>query len=367
MPALDGLRGIAIVLVILTHAAEGSLAPLTLLPGGFPVDTDAPVLPHWFSLIASGASHGVQLFFVVSAFTLTLRGAQGRRGLASYAVRRVARIGPGFWAAALFYTLLGGMGPRFLAPAGIGVGDILLALGFAGAWQGGAALAVVPGGWSVSCEALFYIALPLLLWLSAGRVWRMAALTAVVIAVTAVLTRRLMLNHTWTFALYASPASQAAVFLCGITAALVAQRIPNRLPAACVTILLGILVFAIPFSPVPDWIFPHHILFGIVSACAVGLAATRAPAWLASQWAGRVGELSYSMYLTHFALLGPSLAVAAWLAPHDPLAMVVIHFAITLVSSVAVSAVTYAVIERPAIRWAARLARPVTAPAPATR
>lgn len=163
MPALDGLRGVAILMVVLTHCTDGwheahSLSQGTLMwPKTFH-------LPIWLSAIAGHAFHGVTLFFVVSAFTLTVQAGRRADGWLAYATRRVARVGPGYWLPGIGYTLAAGLAPRLLAPEGIAASDLAVAALFGSALQGGTATAVVPGGWSVSCEVIFYTALPLVLW-----------------------------------------------------------------------------------------------------------------------------------------------------------------------------------------------------------
>lgn len=134
-------------------------------------------LPAWLAMIAGQAVHGVTLFFVVSAFTLTLSMAK-RGDLRAYAIRRIARVGPGYWLAGIAYTVVAGLVPRLWASHGVAPSDLAVAAGFGSAWQGGASMAVMPGGWSVSCEVAFYAVLPLLLWIIQGQLWRALALTA---------------------------------------------------------------------------------------------------------------------------------------------------------------------------------------------
>jgi peptidoglycan/LPS O-acetylase OafA/YrhL len=176
MPALDGLRGIAILMVVMTHVAGGWAAALAIYPGHSEV-IGGLALPRWVGAITGSGINGVDLFFVVSAFTLTLRSGRDVGSLRAYALRRIARVGPGYWLAGLFYTLIGGFAPRLWAAGGISPTDLIIAAIFGSAWSGGASLAVVPGGWSVCCEVMFYIALPTIIRLINGRIWRAAALT----------------------------------------------------------------------------------------------------------------------------------------------------------------------------------------------
>src|ERR1700712_3415280 len=82
LPALDGLRGLAVLLVLLDHASD---AELRLFPAAD---------------MNRAGKYGVYLFFVLSAFLLThlllLRPAELTRARTwvNYAVRRFLRIFP---------------------------------------------------------------------------------------------------------------------------------------------------------------------------------------------------------------------------------------------------------------------------------
>lgn len=361
LPALDGLRGVAILMVVLTHAGGGWQAAQSLTENTltWPATFD---VPGWLAAIAGYGVHGVTLFFVVSAFTLTLSMAS-RRDLARYAVRRVARVGPGYWLAGICYTLAAGLAPRLWAPDGIILSDLALAAAFGSAWQGGASMAVVPGGWSVSCEVGFYIALPLVLWLIQGSIWRVVLLTLASFVMVQLASRYAGAHGGWHYVpQYIHPGVQAPVFLCGITAALIVQRV--RLPAVP-GLAVGLLAFAalvLPFSPVREWHLLPHLAFAATVAAVVALSAQHPPRLLASAAMRRVGEVSYSMYLIHFALLAPSLAAAEWLTGADDWRTLALHVALTAACSFASGCVTYRWIEQPSIRWAGRQ---IQRPAPA--
>ena len=352
MPALDGLRGVAILLVVLTHVADGWRRALMITQDA---DWMAPLqLPHWLASICQDGAFGVTLFFVVSAFTLTVKADQRTDGWVAYATRRIARVGPGYWLAGLAYTLAAGLGPRLLAPQGVTPYDLAVAAIFGSAWQGGAALAVVPGGWSVSCEVAFYIALPVLLWVIQGRLIRAVLLTIAAALVAQKLGRYGITHGGLTSPRYFYPLIQAPVFLCGVTAAFVAQRV--RLPhwPGLSLALLAFAIVALPFSPVKEWYLMHHLAFALVVATVVGISAQHPTRLLASRVMHRIGEVSYSIYLVHFALLTPCLTISEWAIPSDDWRTFVLHFTLTSTSSFVLACATYRRVELPCIQAAAR-------------
>lgn len=362
MPALDGLRGVAILMVILFHTSMGWIQAMIIYEdpsNRLPTFT----LPHWLQSITWSAQHGVQLFFVVSAFTLTSRMTRRASDIPAYALRRIARVGPGYWVAAFGYTMLAGMGARSMAPQGLTPNDIIIAVLFGSVWQGGASLSVVPGGWSVASEVCFYFLLPLFIWIINERVWR-AILLAIAAALAAqVWARHAMLAGAWNgnFAAYCNPIAQIPVFLFGVAAATVVARVSPPPAPWVVTIFLGLAIAVLPLQP-PFWPGPWfvipHLVFAVLASIAVMFAAIHPPGFLTWRWIRRVGEVSYSMYLVHFILVAPCLWLAQRLVPFDDWSTFGLHFSLTASSTFCVSTLTYRLIERPAIDWAARLTRP---------
>ncbi len=359
LPALDGLRGVAILMVVFTHCGSGwqaadSITQDTLAwPATFH-------LPNWLNAVAVWGVHGVALFFVVSAFTLTLSLSSNRGGLLAYALRLVARVGPGYWLAGIAYTLAAGLAPRLWAPDGVAPHDLAVAALFGSAWQGNAALAVVPGGWSVSCEVTFYVALPILLWLIAGRLWRATLLTAAAAVGVQIVARHLMWHNGWHWVpQYINPGSQAPVFLVGILAAMVAQRFHLPRVPGLALVLLAAAIIGVPLIPVPHalWFLLPHLPFAALVAACVALSAQHPPRLLAHPAMRLIGEVSYSIYLIHFAVLAPSLIVAQRLLPDNNWLTLALYVVLTAGCSLGLACVTYRWVEQPCIEWARRVLR----------
>ncbi len=357
MPALDGLRGAAVLMVLFCHAAQG-------WPGALAIYQDISHvagtwhLPGWLQSIGVGANHGVQLFFVVSAFTLTRSLIGAEFDCIGYARRRLARVGPGYWLSGVVYLCLAGGGARLWAPQGVSPADVAVAALFGSAWQGGGALAVVPGGWSVCCEVTFYVALPAILRVTGGQARAAAGLTAFAV----------VLAVAWFLLGFQDnpfrPVPQAPVFLIGVTAALMTRggwqlgaRI-SPLPALAFAILLLPL-----FSFGQGYL--GQLTFATLCAGVVAAAAGQPRSLLASRPLRMLGRVSYSMYLVHFALLAPCLRAALSVVPDADWRSLAVHFGLTTLGSFAVACVTYRVVERPAVEWASR-ARTRTGPVAAS-
>lgn len=107
---------------------------------------------------------GVQLFFVISAFTIfySLSKSDGKKfQMRDFFIKRLFRIIPVYWLGIILYTVIYGNGSRgwrdapelWHYPVHIFLLNVLYPT---------TSSSVVPGGWSISCEVLFYLSVPLL-------------------------------------------------------------------------------------------------------------------------------------------------------------------------------------------------------------
>ena len=270
---LDGLRGIAVLLVIATHAY-------------FPVTND-------------GGTTGVTAFFVLSGYLITRllvqeRELTGRIDLRAFYLRRALRLGP-----ALLVLL------AFVLAVGVWVG-------WAGGWQVGtvaslfyvsnwvqvAGIQVIPLGhtWTLAIEEQFYLIWPVVLMLVRPR-W------ALRIAIAGAMVGTLAhLIATGTFE-YFSTITRGNAILVGCVLGLVQVRLPSRIGALGVPILVILTYMNLPH----DVANPIAILASSMIICsslpALGVLAP-------------IGRRAYGLYLWNYplsVLLGP--VAALWTFP----------------------------------------------------
>lgn len=179
IPALDGVRGIAVLLVLMNNLYPGE--PHTFVDG---------VL----YLVSNTGWTGVDLFFVLSGFLITgilldTKGAEGGAGAPGYFrafyARRVLRIFPLYYAYLfLLFVVLPAVAP--LPPDDVRIARE--AQGWYWSYLGNVRLAfgapisrLEPGlFWSLAVEEQFYLAWPLVVWVAGRR--RLVALCVAMLA-----------------------------------------------------------------------------------------------------------------------------------------------------------------------------------------
>jgi peptidoglycan/LPS O-acetylase OafA/YrhL len=313
LDALDGLRGLAVLVVIASHLSNAGMGLLPVSMGG------------------TGKS-GVYLFFVLSAFLLArlmlLRGARDGYGngrmWADYALRRVLRIWPLFLVVLLLSWALT-MGGVSTWHYQLDTASLLRHLTLR---EGQSVL------WSIPVEFTFYAWLPLLVLAAA---WLRGRVPAMVQALAAVLLMAAVL--------FAWPPSETPVndihlahylpvFLCGVFAAGIDIALPpgRHVRAWGIAGLLALLAFGatlpavwarLTATPVrPELGHQWFLFFGVLWSVLL-LAVLHGPRWLRRPFAHPVlrlvGIVSFSAYLWHMPILdfasrhaGSGGALAGW-------------------------------------------------------
>jgi peptidoglycan/LPS O-acetylase OafA/YrhL len=363
-PLFDGLRAIAVLLVLLVH-----------VPGG-------NQLPDALARLVTHAQIGVTIFFLISGFLLyrpfiaARAGGADRPEVDDYAKRRFLRIFPAYWLALTVLTIL----PGFTGVEGgnpfpqYGLVFTLPVLG--GPVCYGFTDCGLAQTWSLVTELTFYALLPLyalaMLRLT-GRL-RLGTWFRVEIAILALLGAASLL-----FLFVFRPAGDASLWLSstaagswywfslgmGLAIASVALEGRERKPW---------LVRAVEATPLPFWLCAiaaflalslwlpldpyslskaqnviHHLVFGLVALLLLlpavfgddrGGLPRRV---LANPLLAWIGLISYGIFLWH-------LAIASKFGPGDADLPYVWSLIAIVIVSIAVAAVSYYLIERPILR-----------------
>jgi peptidoglycan/LPS O-acetylase OafA/YrhL len=386
VPDLDGLRGVAILLVVLYHLT----APVWALERlGYPF-TQA----DWCVAFALyGGWAGVDLFFVLSGFLITgiLLRAKGRPGYyRNFYLRRALRIMPLYYAVLLARVLLARTSVPWLA---VDHAECLSHAAFLGNfWRCYAEATGRPfdtGGlqvyWSLAIEEQFYLVWPLVVALTPREWLKWVCGAGVVLA----------LGCRW--GLTASGANYwlpYALTPCRMDAllfgALVALAATGGSPPAALArrgwlllAVFGVATAAIvvkcsgPFHHVRVMAaFGYTAYAGLFAAVVLLVVAGQPAGWrvLRSRPLRLIGAHSYAIYLVHFpfVLFGNYLMIKAWPVLH-PLAGAIgtslpvfaLYFAFVLGASLLLARITWVVIERPFLKLKERfpMAGPSSRPA----
>jgi peptidoglycan/LPS O-acetylase OafA/YrhL len=339
-PDVEGLRAVAVALVVLYHAN---------IPG------------------LTGGYVGVDVFFVISGFVITglllrERATTGRTSILEFYGRRCRRIIP---AATLVivvtvvasYQVLGVLGGGRAAVDGRWAAIFLANFHFSSVGTNYLTASLPPSPlqnfWSLSVEEQFYLVYPTLFLLAALvpsrfslRARLTSGLTVVIVASFALSVVQTSTNAT---AAYFSPFTRAWELALG---AMVAVGTPwllgltRRLAAPMTWIGLGLIVLSAflfdAATPYPGW----HVAIPVVGTALVIAGGTRAPDFGAERLLGMapfrwLGRLSYSMYLWHW----PILVLAAESAGRTtlPLPQTMGWLVVSLLAAM----ITYTVVENP--------------------
>jgi peptidoglycan/LPS O-acetylase OafA/YrhL len=352
LDALDGLRGLAAVGVLVLHVWMFSYGDSHRPPKGI-LD---------FSI--GELRLGVQLFFVLSGFLIfrpfvaaALDGAPSGPSLGRYVIRRAARILPGYWLAlAASFLLL-----RHLDhPMQIDSGQLPVFLLFAQNHFEETIKHLDPPMWTLAIEVSFYVLLPLAGWLAlrlGAHRGRQLALTLAIVACGALSTAMAYL-HAWPQTLSTSLLPHLVEFGAGMTVAVLLHGRTLPRGRAAVLAVAGLALFIANSWWHARGIGPQQTrslvgdapgVAGIALILAVLIAGPWRAVLLARGPAKWLGTISYGVYLIHFPVIVGLRMTGHW--PQDTLGhQLLAVLAITLPAAT----VSWLAVERPAIRWAQR-------------
>jgi peptidoglycan/LPS O-acetylase OafA/YrhL len=330
LPALDGIRAVAILIVMISHIVT------PVVPGGF----------------------GVTLFFFVSGFIITrmMLGQSFSGGhLKAFYVRRFFRLAP----ALVIYLLVSGLVMSALGhpiPAKDFFATLFYYANYHRFTNFAGVLSPLAITWSLAVEEHFYLIFPVLLILTRERL-----IMTLVVTIGAILAWRIMLVyglHASIARTYASTDTRLDSIAWGCLLSVMIDRRHSLLPALAsrpalgLSMLLLLVTFAIrrdDFRETVRYSLQGAALMPIFCALFWGQAPLRGLRQaLESRIARYIGNISYSLYLYHFL----ALSVATSLLPHGPLLEVC-----TLFSAFVLATFSYLGVENPVRRFGSRLAR----------
>ena len=334
--AVDGLRGVAVLAVMLFHTES------RLVPAGF---------------------LGVDVFFVISGFLITdilFRGA-GWSGLGGFWLRRARRLAPALMVLLVTVALLRLVHP---GPGDSNPAPIVAALTYTTNWY-----EILTGGsyfglyeqptlllhtWSLAIEEQFYLAFPIILFVLMTAWSRHSRRLAVVVGLMAAL------SATWAVVLWHRGASVDRIYMgtdtrvqgllvgAGLALLLISRGRPVRSSGSVTTAgLIGLVILGASLFVAQDvsLLFSGgFFIIALATAAVIVGCLTEGPVSRVLSWRPLValGVISYSVYLWHYPIF-------AWLQVRDGVtswAPQVWSFVVTLL----VATASYVVVERPFLR-----------------
>ena len=369
MPELDGLRGIAILLVLCRHAVRPFWSPDANVIDVFGWDFGVFMINGWV---------GVDLFFVLSGFLITHHIIRMRERLGDghlwrpYLAKRVLRIVPAYYAV-LFITLLQ-VFPYYEVPTEHLLFQVTYHMLFL---QDYLPPSIAVTFWSLGVEEKFYLVAPLLILYGAksgkksAPVIATCALYALGIAarVYAALTNPAVDSYGLFFYTFRSPFHMTLdPILTGVLIALAYQNrasLPRLTSQGTATLLFWIGVGAILLMTTTSSMMDTITLWdktlqptaiALAFGCMTfGLVFGGGPARLfRSTTLFFFGRISYCLYLVHIQLVPVSLVLSAQYAPAER--QLAVFLVVFLALSLAATLVLHYAVEKPFLRLKARVA-----------
>ena len=318
LSSIQILRGIAATMVVLYH-----LPDLIGLP--------SPTL----------LSGGVDLFFVISGFVITISSMGKRDDVRGFIWKRLLRIVPLYWLVTLVAVLIWSLP----STRPVRLDELMMSLLFIPYLDtaSGYLQPLLAVGWTLNLELFFYALFAATMFLRPAH--QFVALTLIF----ALLAAAKSLPGPWgVFGFYMTPL--LLEFAAGMALALALPRLMSLPQLAGAALLLAGAVTLLLFGRSPD--LPRELAQGLPAVLIVAGAVAIEP-WLRSRPLAplhALGDASYALYLTHLlvlAALRPVVVGWPWWAAA----------ALMLAACIVVAQAMYRLVEQPLLRWA-RTIRP---------
>lgn len=359
---LDALRGWAVLGVVGVHSSE--------------VAHSRGIL----GTIAGAGQYGVQLFFLVSALTISLtydshirQFGRSLRSQCAWLLKRFFRIAPLYYIAALLYpveqyAIYRTSHHRYGSLTAIP--DIIANLLFIHTWIPAANNSVVQGGWSIGVEMFFYLLVPFIWRVTPvrRRVGVLALAGALGLGCTFAVSQlttgsTFVINNSYLY--YWFP-TQAPVIAIGLIFYFLRGSDLHRSTGK----LHSVLAFAgfLLLMPVGLWLGSVGKVAPALAPVTLGIAFILLPLCLehfgrrvvVNRFAVWLGKVSFSVYILHFVVLDGlrTLVQLLHLSRQSELTILPIYLAAVLITC-GFASISKRIIEDPAIAFGHRLSRRV--------
>lgn len=330
---IDALRGYAIFFVILGHTGQ----------------MFSQNYPDYLQKIINFGPRGVELFFVVSALTLFLttkkRFVTDKKPLISFFIRRFFRIAPLFYFGFVFYSII-----LNTERANLKIGEIIGYLSFISSLNPSLhAAGLVPGGWSISAEMIFYLFIPVLIkkLKDLNATFNFALISIIVVAILNYVFMRYSFGfneNLWQSFFSYSFLFTVPAFAIGICIYFLIFENNKFSNPTHQLILITILLFGN--------ILNSGFLFKYITVFIFGLFALylskNSKSLLINKLFCFFGKISYSMYISHFfvlILIENYLTKNGFFADIHILPAFVLKLCIALILTSAISVILFNLIE----------------------
>lgn len=330
---IHALRALAAYLVVFVH-----LDALIVLAGG----------PKF-------GNGGVDVFFVISGYIMVHVTRTGQASPGGFLLSRLARVAPLYWVLTAAVFLIAVVAPSLFKNTSADPLELLMSLFFIPFQkaEAGGPQPVLFVGWTLNYEMFFYGLFALGLFVRK----REHGVLAVIGVLLALATAGLVARPTATLpAFYTSPL--ILEFAAGMALALVLPRMPARAVRWAQAAVLAIgAVALLMLVNVPPWKATHALVYGPPATVLVA-AALLLERWgrsLDNPLVQRLGDASYSIYLTHVFVTIAVTRVSVELGVSGVTAAAA--FLVALFGVTALGLATHQWIEKPITLLARRLLR----------
>lgn len=323
---VDGLRGIAALMVVLFHAVAAGH-----------VDSLFALLPSWTRHMFLLGENGVAIFFVLSGFVIShslfdkeMSGA----GVVRFTLKRSVRLDPPYWASILLGISFAYLSARIVPGKEFpeySIAQIVAHLFYLQDLLGFPAIGSVY--WTLCFEIQFYLIYALIIF--SGK-WKQILIVAAC-----------FVSSLWPLDL-------------------ITNTVPGLFPPLWHTFLLGVAAYwawrrpkAAPMFYLfaaamlgAGWISESHLTLGatltslLLYLCALRGTLLRGLNW---RWLQFLGLVSYSLYLTHNVVTGAVFRIGRIIAEPGP-GMELTVWLVSIAASVAAAAIFWWALERPSLR-----------------